>query len=76
MTSGETKKTEDIIEPIVALPMRYKPLDVHELLAYTIKSELVSGRDRDPIIRLKVPLDRLNFPRTEACWEVGESCAR
>ena len=57
----EWRNKEDIVEPTVASPERYKPLDVHELLAYAIKSSLVSGRDRDPAIRLEVPFDRLIF---------------
>ena len=34
----EWRNREDIVEPTIASPERYKPLDVHELLAYAIKS--------------------------------------
>ena len=42
-------------------PERYKPFDHHQQLAYTIKSALYSGRDRDPSIRVEVPFDKLVF---------------
>ena len=57
----EWRSREDILESTVAPPERYKLLDINELLAYAIKSSLVSGRDRDPSIRLEVPFDRLIF---------------
>ena len=57
----EWRNREDIVQPSVTVPERYKLLDVHELLAYAIKSSLVSGRDRDPATRLEVPFDRLVF---------------
>lgn len=59
----EWRDKEDIVEPIIASSEagRYKPLDVHEILAYAIKSSLVSGRDGDPAVRVEVPFDRLIF---------------
>ena len=59
----EWRDKEDIVEPTVASSEagRYKLLDIHEILAYAIKSSLVSGRDGDPAARVEVPFDRLIF---------------
>ena len=57
----EWRNREDVLQPPIVIPEKYKPLDVHELLSYAIKSSLVSGRDRDPAIRLEVPFDKLIF---------------
>ena len=62
----EWRDREDIVDPSSAVgstsePERYQPFDVHQHLAYAIKSSLTSGRDRDPAVCLEVPFDKLLF---------------
>ena len=63
VTSGRTQYIVDpsSAEGCASKPEQYQPFNVHQNLAFAIKSSLTSGRDKDSAVRLQIPFDKLLF---------------
>ena len=65
MTSGGIERILWIHHLLRPVPVNQSDINhsfnIHQNLAFAIKSSLTSGRDKDPAVRLEVPFNKLLF---------------